>query len=78
MTVKWGANTKATGYRIQYSMDKSFSENVTNVTIKNAADKSKVIGSLTAGRTYYVRLRTYKKVNEVHYWSAWSLVKTVK
>ena len=54
------------------------SENVTNVTIKNAADKSKVIGSLTAGRTYYVRLRTYKKVNEVNYWSAWSPVKTVK
>ena len=78
MTVKWGANTKATGYRIQYSTDKSFSENVTNVTIKNAADKSKVIGSLTAGRTYYVRLRTYKKVNEVNYWSAWSPVKTVK
>ena len=78
MTVKWGANTKATGYRIQYSTDKSFSENVTNVTIKNAADKSKVIGSLTAGRTYYVRLRTYKKVNEVNYWSAWSPVKTVQ
>ena len=78
MTVKWGANTKATGYRIQYSTDKSFSENVTNVTIKNAADKSKVIGSLTAGRTYYVRLRTYKKVNDVNYWSAWSPVKTVK
>ena len=47
-----------------------------NVT--KAATVSKVIGSLTKGKTYYVRIRTYKTVGKAKYWSAWSAAKTVR
>ena len=39
---------------------------------------SKVISSLTKGKTYYVRVRTYKTVSGTKYTSAWSASKKVK
>lgn len=35
-------------------------------------------GSLTKGRTYYVRFRTYKTVGKAKYYSAWSALNNVK
>ena len=78
MTVKWGKNEKATGYQIQYSKSSSFAGGNKTVNIKNAAKVSKVIGSLTKGKTYYVRIRTYKTAGSKNYWSAWSAKKSVK
>ena len=73
-TVKWKKNSKATGYEIQYSLDKKFKSGVKKVTIKKKATVSKVIKSLKKGKTYYFRIRTYKKVA----YSAWSAVKKLK
>lgn len=78
MTVIWGKNTKATGYQIQYSMSKTFSSGNKSMTVTKAATVSKVIGSLKKGKTYYVRIRTYKTVGKTKYWSAWSVAKAVK
>ena len=77
MTVKWAKNSKATGYQIQYSTSSSFSSYKT-VTVSKAATVSKTIGSLTKGKTYYVRIRTYKTVSGTKYYSAWSGKKSVK
>ena len=77
MTVKWGKNAKATGYQIQYSLKKNFSGAKT-VNVAKAATVSKDIGGLQKGKTYYVRIRTYKKVGKVKYESVWSTAKTVK
>ncbi|MBQ6636867.1 MAG: Ig-like domain-containing protein [Lachnospiraceae bacterium] len=78
MTVKWGKNAKATGYQIQYSLSSSFALGNKTATITAASTVSKVIGSLTKGKTYYVRIRTYKTVGSNKYWSAWSAAKNVK
>ena len=77
MTVKWGKNTKATGYEIWYSTSKSFSTKKTATVTKNTT-VSKTITSLTKGKTYYVKVRSYKTVSGKKYYSAWSVVKTVK
>ena len=77
MTVKWGKNAKATGYQIQYSLKANFAGAKT-VTAAKAATVSKVIGGLTKGKTYYVRIRTYKTVGKTKYYSLWSVAKKVK
>ena len=78
MTVKWGKNAKATGYQIQYCPDKTFKTGNKSVSINSASTVSKVIGSLAKGKTYYVRIRTFKTVGSTKYFSAWSAVKSVK
>ena len=78
MTVKWGKNAKATGYQIQYCPDKTFKTGNKSVSINSASTVSKVIGSLAKGKTYYVRIRTFKTVGSEKYFSAWSSVKSVK
>ena len=78
MTVKWVKNAKANGYQIQYSISKTFSSGNKAQTVTSASTVSKVIGSLTKGKTYYVRIRTYKTVGSTKYWSEWSAAKSVK
>ena len=78
MTVKWGKNAKATGYQIQYSLSSSFASGNKAVTITSTSTVSRVIGNLTKGKTYYVRIRTYKTVGSAKYWSEWSSKKSVK
>ena len=78
MTVKWGKNSKASGYQIHYCTDKTFKSGNKSVSIKSAGTVAKVIASLTKGKTYCVRIRTYKTVGSTKYFSAWSPVKSVK
>ena len=78
MTATWAKNAKATGYQIQYSTSKTFASGNKTVSINKAATVSKVIGNLTKGKTYYVRIRTCKTVGSIKYWSSWSAAKSVK
>ncbi|MCC8045061.1 MAG: leucine-rich repeat protein [Clostridiales bacterium] len=77
-TVKWKTKTKVTGYQIQYSTSKTFASGNKKVTVSSASTASKILSSLTKNKTYYVRVRTYKKVNGTTYYSAWSSKKSVK
>ena len=81
MTVKWKKQaTQTTGYQIQYATDSKFTKNKKTVTVKGASVTSKTITKLTGGKKYYVRIRTYKTVSKVNYYSSWSAAKatTVK
>ena len=78
ITVKWGKNAKGTGYQIHYCTDKTFNTGNKSANINSASTVSKVIGSLTKGKTYYVRIRTYKTVGSTKYFSGWSTVKSIK
>lgn len=78
MTIKWAKNAKATGYQIQYSTGKTFASGTKTITVANASTVSKVVTSLTKGKVYYVRMRTYKTVGSVKYYSVWSAVKSIK
>ena len=77
MTVKWAQKAKATGYQIQYATNSKFTSAKT-VAVTDAATLAKTISSLTVGSTYYVRVRAYKTVSSVKYYSAWSAAKSVK
>ena len=81
-TVKWKKvskknQKKIAKIQIQYSTDKTFKTGVKTTTAKkNAA--SKKIKKLTSKKTYYVRVRAYKKVGNVVHVSKWSKVKKAK
>ena len=40
------------------------------MTVKKAATLKATLKKLKKGTTYYVRIRTYKKVGKTTYWSA--------
>ena len=77
LTVKWTRRAEATGYELQYAMKSSFAEAKT-VRIKKNATVSATIKKLKTGKTYYVRLRSYKTAGKKTYYSAWSKGKDAK
>lgn len=46
--------------------------------LAGSASNAKGFGSLTKGKTYYVRVRSYKTVSGKTYYSAWSASRKVK
>ncbi|MCD8337049.1 MAG: hypothetical protein LUD18_07210, partial [Lachnospiraceae bacterium] len=78
MRVKWTSVTGVTGYQIQYSTSKTFASGNKTKKVAGASSVKKTLSSLTKGKTYYVRIRTYKTVNGKTYYSAWSSKLKVK
>ena len=79
ITIKWKKQTKqTTGYQIQYSIDKNFKSGVKAKKVKGAKKTSVSISKLKAKTTYYVRIRTYRKVGGKTYYSSWSKAKKTK
>ncbi len=78
MVVTWKKNTSGSGYEIQYATGKKFLRGTNTMTVKKNAVTSKTITKLKKGKTYYVRIRTYKVVSGKKCYSAWSPAKTVK
>lgn len=79
LSVTWKKQTKnTTGYEIQYSTDKNFKKGVKTVTISKNKTTSTTIKKLTSKKTYYVRIRSFKKSGKTKYYSDWSKVKNVK
>lgn len=75
---KWKRQTAQTsGYQLQYSTNAKYSGAKT-VAVKNPKAFSKTIKGLTAKKYYVARIRTYKTVNGVNYFSAWSRSLKVK
>jgi hypothetical protein len=69
--------TQITGYQVQYSTSKTFT-NANSKTITSYKTTKVTLSDLRANKTYYVRVRTYKTVNGVRYYSGWSDYKYVK
>ena len=78
LVVKWAKNTAGNGYQIQYSTSKKFAKGNKTKTISKNKTTSYTIKKLKKKKTYYVRIRTYKKVSGKTYYSGWSSVKKVK
>lgn len=68
---------QVTGYQIHYSTSKTF-KNYKYKYITNYKKDTFDLKSLSAKKNYYVRVRSYKKVGNVVYYSAWSTVKYKK
>ena len=48
------------------------------MTLAKAATVKGTLKGLTTGKTYYVRVRAWKKVGKTTYYSAWSAAKAAK
>ena len=83
ITVKW--NKQATkmknypikGYQIYFATNSSFTKGLKKYLVSPYTVTSKKITGLTPGKTYYFKVRTYKVVNKVYYYSTWSAYKKV-
>ena len=76
-TAQWKKNATVTGYQVQYSLKSNFSGAKT-ITVKSPKTLKAVAKKLNAGKYYYVRIRTYKTISKVNYFSAWSKTYKVK
>ena len=76
LKVTYSKVSNITGYQITYSTSSKFTKAATkSVTSKTT---SKTIGKLKKGKTYYVKVRTYKTVSGVKYYSGYTAVKKIK
>ena len=78
ITVSWKTNKTCSGYAVQYSTDKNFRRGVKTVYVGKNSTAKVNLSKLVKGKTYYIRLASYKKVGSEKILSNWSKVKTVK
>ena len=64
------------GYEIEYSRKEDFSDSE-KATVTDADKTSKKLKELKKGKTYYVRVRAYKKVGDKKYYSKRSCTSSV-
>lgn len=78
LTARWKRVAYVTGYELQYST-KSSMKNAETIRVKSSGSSvlSKTVGKLTGGRTYYVRIRAYKSLDDGRTYGAWSSTKRV-
>ena len=68
-----------TGYQVTYSTSKKFTKSTTKTaTVKGVSKLSKTVKSLKKGKTYYVKVRTYKTVGGTKYYSSYTSAKKIK
>ena len=76
--VTWKKVASAKGYQVKYSTSRYFFESLTYTkNVKKATTTSATVKNLRSGRTYFVKVRTYKTVKGKKVYSDWSKIKTV-
>lgn len=79
ITAVWKKISSCSGYQLQYSTDKKFSAKTTCTVKITGKDKATTtIKSLKKGKTYYIRVRTWKKNDGKTLYSSWSTIKGMK
>ena len=74
ITVKWKKNTSASGYQVKFvNGSKSRTK-----TFSGQKSVKKTVSGFQKGKTYKVYVRSYKKVSNKKYYSAWSAARSVK
>ena len=76
ITAQW-KKAGFTGYQVQYSVKSNFA-GAKKVTIRNAKTLKATVKKLSVKKVYYVRIRTYKTISNVYYFSTWSKTYKVK
>ncbi len=77
ITLQWKKISGVTAYQVQIATNKKFTKNKKTVKVSKKSKKTK-IKKLKAKKVYYVRVRSYKKVNGKKVYSKWSTVRKVK
>ena len=80
LKVSWTNQQMADGFQIKIATDKNFTKNTKTVSVKDSSSKSrsKTIKELKKGKTYYVKVRAYKVVNDEKVYGSYSAVKKIK
>lgn len=77
ITAQWKKVVGVSAYQVQIATNKKFSKNKKTFKVSKKSTKVK-IKKLKAKKVYYVRVRSYKKVNGKKVYSKWSTVRKVK
>ena len=75
--VDWTKTAGASGYHIKYA-DNSGMTGAKEVFVKGNSTFTKTLTGLKNGKTYYVKIQTYRTVSGKTYWSSWSPAKSIK
>ncbi len=75
--VKWKKCKAVTGYQIRYSTNKKFKK-AKKIKVKKAKTTKKTIKKLKAGKTYYIQVRTFKKIKKKTVYGKWSKTRKFK
>lgn len=75
--INWKENIYCDGYVIEYSTKKNFKNSKKNI-ISNRYTSKKTIKGLKKNTKYYVRIRTYKKINNKRNYFTWSNTRIIK
>ena len=76
-TATWRKTGGNSGWQVQYSTNKKFRSGVRTVNLKSRNTKL-TVRKLRSRKTYYIRVRGYKKVKGKIMYAGWSNVKKVK
>ena len=76
VAVSWNNVTGENGYQIYYSANKS--SGYTKLTSISADKTNTTASKLSSGKTYYFKVRAYKKVNGKTIFGTFSSVKSIK
>ncbi len=82
VSVSYKKVASAQGYTLMISKSKKFSKakkyGTKTITIKQGKTVKKTVTKLSSKKTYYVKVRAWKKVNGKTYTGSWSAVKKIK
>lgn len=76
ITATWKENNTGNGYQIYYSTDKYFKKDTKSYFINKVSISAITINGLPEGKTYYIKIRSYKKVGTKMYYGPFSTVKS--
>jgi hypothetical protein len=74
ISLKWKKTKGADGYQIQYSLKKNFAKAKKKTTSKTQI----ILKGLKSQKTYYVRIRPYKKTRSGKQYGSWSKKKKIR
>lgn len=77
ITVYWKKDKSVSGYQIQIADNKKMSKGKKTISVSKKKT-SYTVKKLKSRKTYYVRIRSYKKVKGKIYYSHWSKIKAIK
>lgn len=75
--VKWKKDTKASGYQILCSLNRSFTKKKATVTVAAGKKYTRTLKKLVSKRKYYVKVRAYKTIDGKKCYGAYSSVKRI-
>ncbi|MBD5464802.1 MAG: fibronectin type III domain-containing protein [Lachnospiraceae bacterium] len=77
LTLKWKKEKNCSGYQIAYSTKQNF-KSQKKILVQGGSKVSYTINNLTSKKTYFVRIRSYRRVNGKNSYGKWSKTYKVK